>query len=382
MLRLGVYAVQGNMADKAISQQGRRGDTAFEINRLRLPLFFVFLSMYQRKDFITSKVHTANGRDGSSGAYAEAFTLVELLVVIAIIALLMAILAPALSRAKEQTRNVVCRSNMHQYGLAIRVYLDENNRKFPFTMDWLYSNTPSGYCQWHDKANNLVKQPQNAGLLWPYLKLADIHLCRTFKRVAKNRGCNTSSSHDPSIPIEPQYSYSMNAFLGGDGKGMVSHESQVRHPARVFVFSEENSWAVPGLSRCGVNDNNLRIGIPPDVVDCFATYHLAPGGDLDKGSANLVFLDGHVGSIRAEEQLDGNNFTGADVLTRGLSLAGRCSPPATVVGCNVCALLAPVRQPVFVCAFLVELTLSLPLLASTAQLLSNAINESMPLLVS
>jgi len=67
----------------------------------------------------------------------------------------------------------------------------------------------------------------------------------------------------------------MNAFLGGDGQGKVSRESEVKHPTYVFVFSEENPWEIPGLtgSGCGINDNNLRIGIPPDIVDCFATYH-------------------------------------------------------------------------------------------------------------
>ena len=238
---------------------------------------------------------------------AKAFTLIELLVVIAIIALLMSILIPALDKAKDQVRTVICRSNLHQYGLAARMYLDENKGRFPYTMEWLYSQRPSGYCQWHDRANNLVNHPEYGGVLWPYLKTADIHMCPMFKIVAKNRGCSACGGTG-SIPIEPQYSYSMNAFVGGDGKGMVTHESQVKFPARVFIFSEENSWEIEGLSGCGINDNNLRLGIPPDIVDCFATYHNAPGSDLDAGSANMVFVDGHVGSIKAAEQKDGGNF--------------------------------------------------------------------------
>jgi prepilin-type N-terminal cleavage/methylation domain-containing protein/prepilin-type processing-associated H-X9-DG protein len=235
------------------------------------------------------------------------FTLIELLVVIAIIALLMSILMPALSKVKEQGRTIVCQSNLHQYGLGMRMYLDDNMRRFPNTMDWLYSNTPSGYCQWHDRANNLERYPENAGLLWSYLKDFDIHLCPTFKSVARTRGCSECDGNS-SIPLDPQYSYSMNAFVGGDGRGMVAGESQVKHPARVFVFSEENSWEVEGLSGCGINDNNLRIGIPPAIVDCFATYHRPPGGDLNKGLANVVFVDGHIDVIKAREQYDGGNF--------------------------------------------------------------------------
>ncbi len=56
----------------------------------------------------------------------KAFTLIELLVVISIIALLMAILMPALSRVKEQARAAVCLNNLHQIGLASKMYADEN----------------------------------------------------------------------------------------------------------------------------------------------------------------------------------------------------------------------------------------------------------------
>jgi len=61
----------------------------------------------------------------------KAFTLIELLVVIAIIALLMAILMPALNRAKEQARAVACRSNLKQVGIAAQMYADSWNNRVP-----------------------------------------------------------------------------------------------------------------------------------------------------------------------------------------------------------------------------------------------------------
>ncbi|MHC4368135.1 MAG: type II secretion system protein, partial [Planctomycetota bacterium] len=61
----------------------------------------------------------------------KAFTLIELLVVIAIIALLLAILMPALQRVREQAREQVCKSHLKSIGLAIVMYLDDNDYKMP-----------------------------------------------------------------------------------------------------------------------------------------------------------------------------------------------------------------------------------------------------------
>ncbi|UCG58677.1 MAG: type II secretion system protein [Phycisphaerales bacterium] len=61
----------------------------------------------------------------------RAFTLIELLVVVAIIALLMAILMPALQRVKKQAQAVACMSNLKQWGYSFWMYTDDNNGKFP-----------------------------------------------------------------------------------------------------------------------------------------------------------------------------------------------------------------------------------------------------------
>jgi len=61
----------------------------------------------------------------------KGFTLVELLVVIAIIALLLSILMPALNKARIQSYRVVCRSQMHQIGIAIVAFAQDNKNKFP-----------------------------------------------------------------------------------------------------------------------------------------------------------------------------------------------------------------------------------------------------------
>jgi prepilin-type N-terminal cleavage/methylation domain-containing protein len=61
----------------------------------------------------------------------SAFTLLELLAVIAIIGLLSAILIPALAKAKERSRRVVCKNNLHQFSIGLNVYANSNSQKLP-----------------------------------------------------------------------------------------------------------------------------------------------------------------------------------------------------------------------------------------------------------
>ena len=223
------------------------------------------------------------------------FTPIELLVVIAIVALLVSILVPSLHTAKELARNAICKSNLHQYGLAEAMYLDENDEHFVRSFRWLYSDG-SRSCRWHDRS----RKPD--GALWPYLKIRKIHCCPTFRRVALVTGCPHCDGR--SIPIEPQYSYSKNASLNGDagpnyGMPWVERRSQLLRPAEVVSFSEENTWVIHDLGAAALNDNNLRHG-----GDIFATYHLVAQRNWNSGYANAVFVDGHVEQVCAWDPAD------------------------------------------------------------------------------
>ena len=128
----------------------------------------------------------------------KAFTLIELLVVIAIIAILMAILMPALRRAKELGKRAVCLNNLRQLTLAWMLYCDDNDDRIvngaplgtegqadPGTgihaneIPWIGRAFHADYVNGVKLPEWQQKQAIRLGALWPYLKDIKVYRCPT-----------------------------------------------------------------------------------------------------------------------------------------------------------------------------------------------------------
>lgn len=140
-----------------------------------------------------------------------AFTLVELLVVVAIIAILAALILPALSRARESSRGISCVNNIRQLGIASTVYAGDFGR-LPSFLDWLYPRN--------------VPPPGNSditkGQLYPYVKSKDVYRCPS-----------ETGFPPPPIPGPIDHSYQMPC--------MVCHAHDITSclaPSRTVYFLE------------------------------------------------------------------------------------------------------------------------------------------------
>jgi prepilin-type N-terminal cleavage/methylation domain-containing protein/prepilin-type processing-associated H-X9-DG protein len=232
----------------------------------------------------------------------KGFTLIELLVVIAIIAILAALLLPALARAKLKAQGVQCMNNHRQLSIAWRMYTEDNLDKLLFASatvsalsspDWTW---PYVWCtgKMDFNAGNTSNYDPNKdiyqSLMWPYCgKSLGIWRCPADRSYVTVGGVRKSRIR----------TMAMNAYLGGFGGKAIGtgnmtaytlylKYSELMYPGadRIYVFLDERedavNWGNAIIDMTGYSPNNPA---SYRFLDIPASYHGNAGG--------FSFADGH-----------------------------------------------------------------------------------------
>jgi prepilin-type processing-associated H-X9-DG protein/prepilin-type N-terminal cleavage/methylation domain-containing protein len=227
---------------------------------------------------------------------AGAFTLIELLVVIAIIALLAALLLPALAKSKATAHSAVCLNNLKQLQAAYLMYAHDNRDALPPNIsrkvEWDQLNVVvDGRVPWVLGNATIDTNTANieAGVLFPHVGSAAVYRCPADKSTVRDQ---------PALLRTRSYSISLwlNVDIEISGSAnLVTADPFNRHklsqivdppPSRTWVFTDEHPLSI---------DDGVFLIVRGTGDWCYwASYR----GDQHNNGANLSFADGHAEHYR------------------------------------------------------------------------------------
>ena len=231
----------------------------------------------------------------SSPLHAGGFTLVELLVVIAIIAILAALLLPAISKAKVQARSTTCKNHLREMGLALQMYVHEHENRYPY------------YVNPYDPSLDEAVGPANTRYWWakllPYYPVkwtnAAYH-CPGYKAVIAGEesprpplgsyAYNEEGVSFPfhGIPYNPEFGLGAPTYVSKPRQAVP--ESRVKVPSEMFAIGESRFL--------GAKVNGVPGGYDWMICGMLSVRHeFAFDPARHDKKYNQLFCDGHLSAM-------------------------------------------------------------------------------------
>lgn len=252
------------------------------------------------------------------------FTLVELLVVISIIAVLLAVLVPAMNKAREQSKRLICRTKLKQIGYAINLYAENNNNFMPGAMEvWIPRYGRFAY-YWHETIGPYLSESASWRTEDGKLIPQEIYRCPSVSR-------GDTSKH---------FSYAMNEYMGWRDRNIMDNSyitvnvSNIKSlagvsmsvkvtrpycsPKRIMQITtpSEKLVLVDSIVKEGINSIGSK---PASVVNDikypeYENFYGTIDFTRHRGVTNTIFADFHVDEFR--NSIPSYNFAAIGKTTR------------------------------------------------------------------